>query len=139
MKWKPESVVKTTSIWGKRRLAGRRLPGESVGFDLKFNRVGRWHRHSCRWRRGITCLEFQPPTTYDLPPRTCPELQPSITYDLPPTSPVSHLRSVGLPLYSGFTEDAGRMMSASNRSATRSIMILNEPLSCVRSKARRNW
>jgi hypothetical protein len=48
---------------------------------------------------------------------------------------VSHLRSGVFPLYSGFTEDAGRMMSASNRSATRSVITLNEPLACVRSKA----
>ena len=38
------------------------------------------------------------------------------------------MRSVGFPLYSGFTDGAGRMMSASNRSATRSVPTLNEPL-----------
>ena len=42
--------------------------------------------------------------------------------------PLSPLRSVGLPFYSGLTEDAGKMMSASNRSATLSVITLNEPL-----------
>jgi len=80
---------------------------------------------------GVTCPEFQGP-------RYITDTQHHRTTE--GTGRAGEpLKESRLALVFRLDEDAGRMMSASKVSATRSDITLNEPLACVRSKARRNW